>query len=321
MPLVYNALEEFISTAVQDSRERLHIICPFIKVEPLSRILRTLASDVKVEIVTTWKLCNFTAGVSDVEIFEFCKQSGIRLRANNRIHLKVWLIDDKRLLATSANITDSALGAALSPNYEFLTDIQPSKLDFKALDSILNESVEITDSIYRKTVELLEQSVSCKPEDIDLLDFEPTLENLVEDIPRTSNPRDLYSLYSQAGTTYPEDVEHDLERLKIPRGLSAESFISAVDRSFFRLPIITRLLSQLSEAPMYFGEMKAFLQDVNDSDPKPTRRELTPITQNIYRWLATLRPEQFVVDQPNYSERILKIAELPATQGTKDKMQ
>jgi hypothetical protein len=304
MPLIYHALEEYICSAIANCENRLLVICPFIKIAPLSRILINLAPRVKVDIITSWKLTNFTSGVSDVDIFKFCKHSGIRLRANNRIHLKVWLIDDTKLLATSANITDSALGAVSSPNHEFLTDNRPCQPDFKALETILNESIEITDGIYLKTLELLEQWVDYKPVDIDLLDYELALESLVDDIPRTSNPQELYFLYSQAGTTFSEDVEHDLERLKIPAGLCAESFMSALDRSFFRLPIIRKVASRLSEAPIYFGEIKAFLQDVNDSDPKPTRRELTSIAQNLYKWLTALRPSQFIVDKPCHSERL-----------------
>lgn len=304
MPLIYDAIEEYISTAVQGCRAYLLIVCPFIKVAPLRRVIGGVASDVRVEIITTWKLSNFSAGASDVEIFDYCKEAGIRLLANNRIHLKTWLIDDTQLLGTSANITDSAFGLSAKPNYEFLTDTTASSSDRAAHASIFEESVDVTEEMYVKAVSLLKKMEPEKVTEIDLIDSKPCLVSLVDHIPRCADPEELYRFYVGSTADLNEDAIHDLECLRIPPSLNRDMFLSAVQRSFFRLPIISRVCDRLIEAPMFFGEMKEFLQAINDSDPKPTRRALTPITQNLYRWLTALKPDVFVVERPNYSERL-----------------
>ena len=307
---VYSAIEECISSRIESAQNSLVIICPFIKVPTLERLLESVPVSAEITIVTTWKFKNFVAGVSDVEVFTCCKQRGIRLLINNRIHLKLWVIDSGRILVTSANITDSAVGHSSTPNYEVLTEITAEAVDLKAMSEILEVSIPLTEDIYEKTVELLGTAKIPTVEEVELIETDLPLMNLVETLPITEDPSTLFTAYA-SGRDYVEDVLHDLEYLKIPPGLNYDRFIAAVEKAYFRLPIVVKVCERLERCPMFFGEMKAFLQDINDSDPKPTRRELTPITQNLYRWLCSLKPEQFEVDQPNHSERITFIPTNP----------
>lgn len=300
---VYSAIEEFISSRIESVQSSLVIICPFIKVLTLERLLNNVPTGAEITIVTTWKFKNFAVGVSDVEIYECCKQRGIRLLINNRIHLKLWVIDSEIILVTSANITDSAVGYSAAPNHEVLTEITAEAVDRKAVSEILEASTPLTEDVYEKSVELLKAVEIPEIDEVELVESDILLMNLVETLPITTDPSSLYAAYS-SGRDYTDEVLHDLEHLKIPPGLSRDRFIAAVEKAYFRLPIVMKVCENLAISPMFFGEMKAFLQEINDSDPKPTRRELTPITQNLYRWLCKLKPEQFVIDQPNYSERI-----------------
>jgi phosphatidylserine/phosphatidylglycerophosphate/cardiolipin synthase-like enzyme len=150
MRIIYRSIEEYIITSVRTAINEITVVCPFIKIEPLARILSFSAPTVKVYIITSWKLENFLAGVSDVELFSYCRNKAIDLRANNRLHMKIWLIDRSQLLATSANISDRALGATVNFNYEFLVDSAATEIDLKAIDEIRDESTIIDEDIYRK---------------------------------------------------------------------------------------------------------------------------------------------------------------------------
>lgn len=303
---VYSAIEEYISSKIETVQSSLVIVCPFIKVPTVSRILGCVPPGAEITIITTWKFKNFVAGVSDVEVFTYCKQHGIRLFINNRIHLKLWVLDSERILVTSANITDTAVGYSSTPNHEVLTEIRAEAVDHTALSEILDASMLITEDDYKRTVELLKTVKIPEIEEVELIESDVRLMNLVETLPITADPSALYSAYS-SGLADTEEVRHDLNYLKVPPGLSRDRFFAVVEKAYFRLPIVTKVCDKLKANSIFFGEMKAFLQDINDSDPKPTRRELTPITQNLYRWLSSLKPDQFVVDQPNYSERISRI--------------
>lgn len=307
MRIIYKSIEEYILTCIRIAKEEITVFCPFIKIDPLTRLLSSPDSYMKVNIITTWKLENFLTGVSDVELFSFCANREIDLRANNRLHMKVWLIDRSQILATSANISDRALGAADNFNYEFLVESVATATDLKTIDAIKDESIIIDQNIYNKTVQLIEaNSAPIMAENTnDLLPTEYSNACYVDDLPLVNTPQDLYEIYSKYSlVACPPEVQHDIERLGLPEGLDQISFTIAVERSFFRLPIIRCVVDRLHKNSFFFGEMKKFLQELHDSNPKPFRRELTQVTQNLFKWLVELRPEEFKVEKPHISERI-----------------
>lgn len=307
MRIIYSSLEEYIIAHIRRAINEITVVCPFIKIEPLTRILSFTDPKLKVHIITTWKLDNFLTGVSDADIFPYCRDRAIDLRANNRLHMKIWLLDHSQLLATSANISNKALGATDDFNHEFLVDSVATETDLKAIDSIRKESVVINEDIYINTIQVIEANLLPTPISNvpDLITPRSRQACYVDDLPIVQTPEELYELYSQhlSDGRSPE-VQHDIDRLELPEGLDRECFLAAVRRSFFRLPIIRAVIDRLRLNPLFFGEMKKLLQELHDLDPKPFRRELTLVTQNVYKWLVELSPEDFMVKTPHISEQI-----------------
>lgn len=305
MNAVFNNLETHVSKGVQRACQTVLIICPFVKIQTLHRIIGARADGVSVTIISSWKLENFVAGASDAQLFPYCADHNFSLLANNRVHLKAWLFDRDTLILGSANITDSGLTDGANSNHEFVIVSKVSQAELVHFDSILGESVAVSASIYDHTMDVLGRHQSAQEQYEDLLPSSDSNVALVDQIPLTPSPEDLWTEYA-ASTVHACSLAciHDLERLHVPSALSRDSFFVTIENEFFSLPIVSRFLERLVESPLYFGESKALLQKLNESDPKPTRRDLTAVTQNLFRWLQDLAPSRFAVDCPHQSQRL-----------------
>ena len=103
--------EEFTEALCQDASE-LRIICPFIKVGALQRLLRH--SPGRVQVITRFNLGDFADGVSDVAALRKLLEVDSRVRGIRNLHAKLYLFGKKRAIITSCNLTE----AALSRNHE-----------------------------------------------------------------------------------------------------------------------------------------------------------------------------------------------------------
>jgi len=208
------------------------------------------------------------------------------------------LIDDQKLLLTSANITKAGLGYTSNSNVECLTELEATSSIIEKLEAIKNSSTLIDDALYMQTVDILE-SIAPKPESsLEEVTFEQDEKPcLVQDLPLTESVEVLFHEYEKVNL-YEMSVQarDDLEKYEIPPKLDRDLFHQYLYRKFHSLPIIKVIEKELASEPKYFGQMKELLQRLDESSPKPYRRELTPVTQILYRWLTDLDPDKYNID-------------------------
>lgn len=104
--------EELIR-ALQADASALRIICPFIKLGALKRLLALRPRSVRV--ITRFNLKDFVAGVSDIVALQRLLSVGAQVRGVRHLHAKLYLFGGSRAVVTSANLTT----AALDRNEEF----------------------------------------------------------------------------------------------------------------------------------------------------------------------------------------------------------
>ena len=98
--------EEFTKALLDDSSE-LRIICPFMKVGALQRLLRHHPSNI--QVITRFSLGDFAEGVSDVAALRNLLEAGARVRGVRNLHAKLYLFGKSRAIITSCNLTEAAL--------------------------------------------------------------------------------------------------------------------------------------------------------------------------------------------------------------------
>ncbi len=102
-----------LTEAVRSDPSELRIICPFIKVGALNRLLSYQPS--RIQVITRFNLADFAEGVSDVAALRKLLEVGAQVRGVRNLHAKVYLFGTSRAIVTSANLTK----AALEQNHEF----------------------------------------------------------------------------------------------------------------------------------------------------------------------------------------------------------
>ena len=110
--LVDGKWDEEFTEALCDDASELRIICPFIKVGALQRLLRH--SPKRVQVITRFNLGDFADRVSDVAALQELLEVDAGVRGIRNLHAKLYLFGKKRAIITSCNLTE----AALSRNHE-----------------------------------------------------------------------------------------------------------------------------------------------------------------------------------------------------------
>jgi len=304
----FENLKDYLS----NSRSDVTVFCPYINTNIIKDIYDKSFS--QMTIVTSWNMKDLWFGSSNINLYEFTKDNNINLLINNRIHLKVVLLNWEKMFFGSSNITERGLGVSSRFNYELngFTSLIPIETKIY-LRKILDESTLVNDEVYQR----FKASISNLPElpvlpDVDIdqaLFFDKKF--FISSLPMSTSVNDFFYIYSsdfKVGT--PEEINcalHDVVLFGLPLGLGTDQFNKQLQLQFFKNDFIKGLLAFIDMKPRYFGEMKEWIHCTCHDYPVPSRRDLTGNIQVLYKWITVLSDGQYLIDQPNYSERIFKV--------------
>ena len=80
---IYARLAEF----VLKTDKELIIVVPFITISALSFLLKNIKTDIKIIIVTRWRLMDLIMGVSDLKIYDLMKKFNATIYINVNIQI------------------------------------------------------------------------------------------------------------------------------------------------------------------------------------------------------------------------------------------
>jgi len=289
----------------------LFIFVPYIKIEALRSILDR-AQNCKA-IFVRWEPKDLITGASDLEIYPYCKDRGISLFRNRRLHLKAFVENYESCLVGSANISSRALNNPVSNNYnyELATIVENLSIEDRLYFSIIEqESTLITDHIFDQLLAQLSQKKIEYPneDDFDIKIEAPDKDFLISSLPLTYNVDTLYRVYKSMN--FINEVElncttHDLALYKLSFGLPLDVFKQQLKVAFFNHPFIKAFLEKVRKrGEIYFGEAKVWIHENCSNVPLPRRWEITDNIQILYQWIIKLSDGNYIVDRPGYSERL-----------------
>ena len=105
--LVQSQWNREVSDALNCASHELQVICPFIKVGALERLISHQPN--KLEVITRFNLRDFAEGVSDIASLRRIIKTGGRVRGIRNLHSKLYIFGSRRAIVTSANLTSAAL--------------------------------------------------------------------------------------------------------------------------------------------------------------------------------------------------------------------
>ncbi|MCR9106006.1 MAG: phospholipase D family protein [Gammaproteobacteria bacterium] len=277
--------KELISAIRVAEREYL-IACAFIKLGALETLADNFAGGVdKVTIIARWQKRDLIAGVSDLEVFEYCRDRGWRFGVDRNLHGKLYLIDQETAFLGSANLTRSGLSIGGIGNSEFGTRMDMGEIDKQKINKFVSDDVTwVTNDLF-----LLISSEVCAAKDISM----PAMEHswsleIASKLTKAANylwidelffssPTGLLRLNLSDGA-----VLHDFDLL----GLDFDDITEgSVTSAFRRSKMYSWLSGRLSKhGSMNFGLLSHELHNAILNDPAPYRKDIKDFVRIIFEW-------------------------------------
>jgi len=149
----YNPWEIDLLNHIGQAKSSVYIIAPFIKLSIIKKIITSLyhKSDVKINLCSRFDKNVFTQKSSDLEVFEVLLNhpvfsNRISLFKMNKLHAKVYIIDEKIMFISSSNLSY----AGLNSSYEIAIKIENTE-DIKGVIDTFNE-----DKLFHDKIDLTE---------------------------------------------------------------------------------------------------------------------------------------------------------------------
>lgn len=285
-----------IREELSKSTDSFLLISAFCKL-PLVQYFDTCISNAEIEkkLIVRFRPEDIVSGASDLEIYPYCRDNGWRLYFRPDLHAKTYVFDRLRCIVGSANATSRGLSIGGSGNYEMATVCELADKDIKALDLLLLGSVEMNDHIYNMMLSSINNHSQNKtttanwPKEISDM-FIPDYSLLfAEDFPACCHPVDA--------------TTEDLAFLNLFPNASAKD-ISNAFHNCKCFQWLFNLVKSKESQEMYFGEIAAKLHNVLLNDPKPYRKDVKQLLNNLLSWIIDLSIDDLQVDRPNHSQRV-----------------
>jgi hypothetical protein len=287
------------------------LVAPFIKAEPLKRVLDTVSPGVPVHCFTRWRPEELVSGISDIDIWPLLRDRGASLRLRYDLHAKVFC-NEAYCLVGSANLTATALGWTQPSNLEMLVSVpKTDELISEFFRKLSQESEEVNDALYFAMKEVIAAYPVVRPvrhipaaadSDSEIAAWRPRC--------RAPDNRNLYRTYQKrsdmVSTTTYEDAAWDLMILGVPDGIPSEDLFLRHVSTIFRLsPIVALVREEATTGILPEAGQLLITQGNrfgNGLDGEVTGYEWI----TMRRWLTTLLPDEFRERQTEYGPEILK---------------
>lgn len=289
-----NKIAEQVSLAT----EQLHIISAFCKKSALEFIESNIQTNLcEKKILVRFLLSDIVNGVTDFELYEYCKANGWKLYIRFDLHAKTYVFDRKRLVLGSANLTNNGLGLNYGGNYElsYFADIESG--DLKKIDSLFENAILMTDELYEK-MKLDYQASKSHKNSTTALKWDSSIEQQFNPI--------IDALFTYDFPCAPEPDFNDVSCFEFLE-LNCIPTKEELKEAFRWSKAFLWFYNYVSKSPnktSYFGAITAELHNTLINDPRPYRKEVKDLLENMLKWIQFLEIEEMMIDTPNHSQRI-----------------
>ncbi len=304
------SFRDVVARELNNAEEEVFLISAFITKAGIEWFENQIKNkDIKCTIVVRWKGSDLHSGSSDLISYEIAKRNGWRLKILDNLHAKIICIDKKYLFIGSPNLTGRGMSLVPVSNREMGVCVSPVETDIKTINSIMNESVEVNDEIFKSLNEWLNDQPPLKkveitafPKDLRIL-LSPQINNLwTHNFPFADPNRICEVSISEAN----QFELHDLEMFDLIN-CNLEDRKKLLTNNFRKSKVFLWLEKKLKdkEEGIFFGEISSLIHDSLYDDPRPYRREVKDLQKIFYSYMKFLKYSDIEIDIPNrFSERI-----------------
>ena len=291
--LMYDELTSELVKKIENGKNRINIISAFCKIEALEYLDKYTSSIPEKKIVVRFRMDDLLSGVTDIDLYDYCKNHGWELYINLDLHAKVYLID-KECFIGSANLTSHGLSIDKLGNLEISKFFELDEEEIIQLNKVFASSRKMDDELY----EIMKNKIAN-----------------TEHVQRKSYVWDK-SIINEYNQTYELLFQEDFPLNDSPKnmiidekyiGIERSDSIEIIKEKFADSKIVKWLISILEKKEnneIYFGELSEKIHSIIFQEPKQYREDVKKLQERLYNWLTDLNYDFFEIDVPNHSTRI-----------------
>jgi len=291
--LMYDELTKELVEKISTSNIRINIISAFCKIDALEYIDSYISPNIDKKIIVRFRMDDLLSGVTDLELYDYCKNNNWELYINLDLHAKVYLIDNNCFIG-SANLTSHGLSIDKLGNLEISKFFEIDEEENVQLNKVFASSRKMDDELYEVMKGKIEQAEKVKIKinkwDRSIIDeYNQTYELLFqEDFPLNDSPINMIVDEKYLGINHNDTPEVAKEKF-------ADSKI---------IKWLIDVLEKKESGEIYFGELSEKIHSIIFQEPKQYREDVKKLQKRLYNWLEELNYDFFEIDIPNHSARI-----------------
>ena len=268
---------------------------PFVKISALEELANRVELNDGFNLIVRWKPEDIRSGVSDLSVFEFAKEKGLKIYRNKDLHLKLFVYQNDQAFLTSGNLTGRGLGEQEQRNLEAGVTVGLEPSDWTQMYKIIGDSVEVTQAMVdwlRKNASPGSANEVIPPEP----DWEKDESFAISDFPAAQSPDGFFDFYqADVGSLTPlqrSSLEQDRSTFKVPSGLSKEQLWQRLELSLRSKSYVQHILEWVKrEESLRFGEVSSWAHQNCQDRPVPYRKDVNTYLNHLYDWMEELLHE------------------------------
>ena len=292
--LVSNELKEELKKELKKTSRRVDIITEFCKIDSLKYLDEYIPKDVIKRLLIRFRLSDLLMGVTDIELFEYCKNNNWELYIDTNLHAKIYLVDNTCYIG-SANLTNGGLGITKIGNIEVSYKFELNKEeDNIKLEKLFDESIKLDDILYQKMKIDYKENKHINVKEV-------KWNNEIEE--KLKEKFDILLQEDFPINEYPNNLKTDEGYL----GIEMNDSMEEIKRKFEDTKIMKWLiyiLKSKENKEIYFGELTERIHTLIFKEPKVYRMEVKDLQSKLYNWLIILNYDYLSIDTPIHSTRI-----------------
>ena len=301
-------LESDILALFERAKQDVLIVAPFIRSEALVRLLDSIPSGVETNIVTRWRIEDFLAGASDLDVYNLAEAKEIPIYLRADLHAKLFAADATCLVG-SANVTGTALGWRTQSNLELLVPVSRGTESVSRFEKQLFDRTVLATTgqrdLYAKLLERFHESKASIREAVDR-----SSKLLPSDwFPQARNPEELFLAYQgEQDFSYPAltMMREELRKIDPVANLDEEEFRLLIAIKITQTPLVVEVMQRIERhGQVSEAEIRDVLIDIGVEASSYQPRNVLEALERWFTYFLSVRYETV-----RESVRLIKAKEL-----------
>jgi hypothetical protein len=306
---ILNGLEArgWLSNCVGKNTLAIDLCSAYMKLSSLDyfiSLFRRNGFNGRVRLLARWKPGDLNSGASDIEVFDYCQSHDIEFFIKQDFHGKLYQIVPEGILIGSFNLTGSGFSLFDSSNDEAGVPIDCSIENTEYVEKLFQSAKKVDSNLYKKICEFIALSANKPIFDIEWPNDIGALLEVVDRNNRFLVNEFFYKNYDlEPHTNEDLDLLHDLSLLGLDiKDLKDKNLVSLKLKRTSPYRWVRKSLFDAG-GELYFGALSVKLHNCLLDDPRPYRKDVKKLLENLFSWIGCFDHE-ILIDRPNHSQRI-----------------